>query len=107
MYAVIKTGGKQYRVQQDDVLPIEKLEAEVGDTITFDQVMMVGEGDKITLGAPTVKGATVTAEVMDQTRTRKILVAGRISAAPTVTASTRPWSRSPPSRPSRAGADRA
>ena len=74
MYAVIKTGGKQYRVQQDDVLPIEKLEAEVGDTITFDQVMMVGEGDKITLGAPTVKGATVTAEVMDQKRTRKILV---------------------------------
>ena len=74
MYAVIKTGGKQYRVQQDDVLPIEKLEAEVGDTVTFDQVMMVGEGDKITLGAPTVKGATVTAEVMDQKRTRKILV---------------------------------
>ena len=74
MYAVIKTGGKQYRVQQDDVLPIEKLEAEVGDTVTFDQVMMVGKGDKITLGAPTVKGATVTAEVMDQKRTRKILV---------------------------------
>ena len=58
MYAVIKTGGKQYRVQQDDVFPIEKLEAEVGDKITFDQVLMVGEGDKVTLGAPTVKGFT-------------------------------------------------
>ena len=60
MYAVIKTGGKQYRVETDSVFPIEKLEAEVGD--------------KITLGTPTVAGATVTAEVMEQKRTRKILV---------------------------------
>ncbi|MGB1159587.1 MAG: 50S ribosomal protein L21 [Alphaproteobacteria bacterium] len=74
MYAVIKTGGKQYRVETDSVFPIEKLEAEVGDKITFDQVLMVGEGDKVTLGTPTVAGATVTAEVMEQKRTRKILV---------------------------------
>ena len=74
MFAVIKTGGKQYRVQEGDVLSIEKLAGEAGDKITFDEVLMVGEGDSVKIGAPTVSGASVTAEISDQYRTRKILI---------------------------------
>ena len=61
MYAVIKTGGKQYRVSAGDKLKIEKLEAEIGSEITFDQVLMVGDGADIKMGAPMLRGATVTA----------------------------------------------
>lgn len=69
MHAVIKTGGKQYRVATDDVLTIEKLGGETGDKIEFKEVLMVG--DKI--GAPFVKGAKVVAEVVEQTRGPKII----------------------------------
>jgi large subunit ribosomal protein L21 len=73
MFAVIKTGGKQYRVAADDVVTIEKLDAEAGQTVTFDEVLMVGEGEAVTVGAPTVAGATVTAEVVVQKRGEKTI----------------------------------
>ena len=66
-YAVIKTGGKQYRVQQGDKIDVEKLDAEVDAELTFD-VLMVGEGESIKLGAPLVSGASVTAKVIEQHR---------------------------------------
>ncbi len=73
MFAVIKTGGKQYRVTADDVLKVERVAGEAGDIIEFTEVMMVGEGASATIGKPTVDGAMVTAEVVDQGRGRKIL----------------------------------
>ncbi|NKC31591.1 50S ribosomal protein L21 [Falsiroseomonas selenitidurans] len=73
-YAVIRTGGKQYRVTQDAVLTVEKLEAEPGATITFHDVLAVGGEAGLTLGAPTVPGATVTAVVEAQTRGDKVLI---------------------------------
>lgn len=74
MYAVIKTGGKQYRVEQGDLLKIEKLEIATGDTVEFDQVLLVADGDKVTVGQPLVSGATVTAEVVEQGRHDKIRI---------------------------------
>jgi large subunit ribosomal protein L21 len=62
-YAVIKTGGKQYRVQQGDVLRVELLDAEEGANVSFDQVLLVGSGDSVNVGVPTVAGATVSATV--------------------------------------------
>lgn len=73
MFAVIKTGGKQYRVAEDDVIKVEKLDAEPGTLIEFSEVLMVGEGADATIGSPTVDGAIVTAEVMDQGRNRKVI----------------------------------
>ena len=66
-YAVIKTGGKQYRVQQGDKIDVEKLDAELEAELTFD-VLMVGEGESIKVGAPLVSGASVTAKVISQHR---------------------------------------
>jgi large subunit ribosomal protein L21 len=73
MFAVIKTGGKQYRVTADDLLKIEKLPGDAGDMVEFGEVMMVGVGSDTTIGAPFVDGALVTAEVVTQGRTRKII----------------------------------
>lgn len=74
MYAVIKTGGKQYRVAQGDILRVEKLDAEAGDVVTFDQVLMIGgEGDPL-VGAPGVDGASVTAEVLDERKDKKVII---------------------------------
>jgi large subunit ribosomal protein L21 len=73
MYAVIRTGGKQYKVQEGDILHVEKLEAQKGDTVTFDDVLLIG-GDDYTLGSPTVKGAQVSASVVRQFRDKKIIV---------------------------------
>jgi large subunit ribosomal protein L21 len=73
MYAVIKTGGKQYKVAQGDKLRVEKLTANVGDTVTFDEVLLVG-GDAIKIGAPLVAGAKVEAKVVAQDREKKIIV---------------------------------
>ncbi|MCF7673736.1 MAG: 50S ribosomal protein L21 [Akkermansiaceae bacterium] len=67
-YAVIKTGGKQYRVQQGDKLDVEKLDAEVDSEIQFNDVLLVGEGDSVKVGEPTVAGASVTAKVLSQFR---------------------------------------
>jgi large subunit ribosomal protein L21 len=72
MYAVIKTGGKQYRVAADDVVTIEKLAGEPGDKIEFGEVLMVG-GDSVKIGAPLVSGALVKAEVVEQSRGPKVI----------------------------------
>ncbi|MGQ3676179.1 50S ribosomal protein L21 [Xanthobacter sp. TB0139] len=71
MFAVIKTGGKQYRVAANDVLTLDKLEAEAGATVTF-PVLMLG-GEEVAVGAPVVEGASVTAEVVEQTRGKKVI----------------------------------
>lgn len=73
MFAVIKTGGKQYKVAEGDTLVIEKLAAAAGDTVTFDTVLMLGEGAGVKVGAPTVAGATVTAEVAAEVRGPKLI----------------------------------
>jgi large subunit ribosomal protein L21 len=73
MYAVIKTGGKQYRVSEGDTLRVEKLEGDVGAKIELTEVLMVG-GDTVTVGKPLVKGAVVTAEIVAQDRAKKIIV---------------------------------
>ena len=73
MYAVIKTGGKQYRVAKDDVLIVEKLEAEPGATVEFNEVLLVGEGESVKVGTPVLSGAKVTAELVEQTRGPKVI----------------------------------
>ncbi len=73
MYAVIKTGGKQYRVAKDDVLIVEKLEAEPGATVEFNEVLLVGEGESVKVGTPALSGAKVTAELVEQTRGPKVI----------------------------------
>ena len=73
MYAVIKTGGKQYKVSEGEFLRVEKLEGAVGDSIEFAEVLMIG-GEKTVVGAPTVAGAKVTASIATQARDKKILV---------------------------------
>ncbi|HNY66316.1 MAG TPA: 50S ribosomal protein L21 [Deltaproteobacteria bacterium] len=73
MYAVIKTGGKQYKVEEGDRIQIEKLEAATGDTVTFDDVLFIG-GDEYKLGEPKLAGATVSATIVRQLRAKKIIV---------------------------------
>lgn len=73
-FAVIKTGGKQYKVAANDVLKIEKLEAEAGDIVTFDQVLMVGEGAAVTVGAPVVEGALVAAELIETSKDKTVII---------------------------------
>jgi large subunit ribosomal protein L21 len=73
-YAVIRTGGKQYRVTPDAVLTVEKLEAEPGATITFHDVLALGTDAGLTVGAPTVPGARVVATVVEQTRGDKVII---------------------------------
>ncbi len=74
MFAVIKTGGKQYRVEEGNIIKVEKLNGESGDKITFDNVLMAGEGSKVTVGSPLVKGASVVTEILEQTRADKVIV---------------------------------
>ena len=74
MFAVIKTGGKQYRVVKDDVISVEKLKAETGESINLDEVLMIGEDKATTVGTPLVQGASVSATVLDQARADKIIV---------------------------------
>ena len=73
MYAVIETGGKQYKVEQGDTVFIEKLDVEAGETVTFDKVLIVG-GDDVKVGAPYVSGASVTATVAKNGKSKKIIV---------------------------------
>ena len=73
MYAVIETGGKQYKVEHGDVVFVEKLNVEAGETVTFDKVLIVG-GDDVKVGAPYVAGATVTANVVKNGKDKKIIV---------------------------------
>ena len=75
MYAVFETGGKQYRASAGDLLKVEKLGSENGATVTFDRVLLINDDGKVTVGAPTVKNAAVTAEVIDAERKdKKILI---------------------------------
>ncbi len=74
MYAVFKTGGKQYRAATGDVIKVEKIEAEKGATVELDQVLMVGEGEDVKIGAPYLEGGKVTATVVDHGRREKIKV---------------------------------
>ena len=74
MYAVIETGGKQYRVQEGDKFRVERLEGEAGSEVVFDKVLMVGGDDGVRIGKPYVEGASVRAEVVDQARAGKVLV---------------------------------
>lgn len=75
MYAIIKTGGKQYRVEEGNNLVVEKLnEAEVGQEVVLDEVLMLADGDKATVGKPKVEGASVVAKVIAQKRAPKIIV---------------------------------
>ncbi len=73
-FAVIRTGGKQYRVTPNSVLTVEKLEAEAGATVTFHEVLALGTDAGLQIGAPTVPGASVTATVIEQTRGDKVLI---------------------------------
>lgn len=74
MYAVIKTGGKQYRVAENDVIRVEKLSAEVGAQVALDEVLLVGNDGDVKVGTPKVEGASVNAEVLDQVKADKIIV---------------------------------
>jgi len=78
MYAVIKTGGKQYRVQAGDVLVVEKLAGEPGADVAFGEVLMLGDGEAITLGAPLVDGATVTATLIETRKGEKVKIFKKI-----------------------------
>ena len=77
MYAVVKTGGKQYRVTKDDTILVEKLDADEGQTVTLSDVMLLGDGDKVTVGNPVVADASVEAQVVSQTRGPKIIILRR------------------------------
>ncbi len=72
MYAVIRTGGKQYRVSQGDTLQVETIDANAGDSIEFDEVLMVGEGEQVRIGTPLVDGSKVTATVRSHGRGDKV-----------------------------------
>lgn len=74
MFAVVKTGGKQYRVAKGDTIKVEKLQGEVGDKIALSDVLMVADGDAVQVGRPLVAGARVEAEIVDQGRHPKIII---------------------------------
>lgn len=74
MYAVIKTGGKQYRVQEGQTLKVEKLEVATGKKLKIEDVLLIGNGDEVTIGEPLIKGAKVTAEVVAHGRHKKIKI---------------------------------
>jgi large subunit ribosomal protein L21 len=74
MYALVKTGGKQYRVAKDDTILVERIAADEGVQVILEDVVMLGDGDKVTIGTPTVAGAAVSATVMRQTRGPKIII---------------------------------
>lgn len=74
MYAVVKTGGKQYRVAKDDIIKIERLPGEPGDVVALGEVLLVANGGDVTIGAPFVDGASVAGEIVEQMRAKKIIV---------------------------------
>ncbi len=73
MYAVVRTGGKQYRVQPGQTVDVELLPAEAGAEVEFQDVLLIGDGDTVKVGSPTVPGARVTADVVDEGRDRKVI----------------------------------
>ena len=74
MFAVLNTGGKQYKVSQGDLIKVEKLESDVGDKVTLSQILMVGEGENVEVGSPYVSNCEVTGEVVEQGKGAKIIV---------------------------------
>lgn len=74
MYAVIETGGKQYKVTEGQTIEVEKLPHEIGETLELDRVLLLVDGDKVVAGTPTVEGAVVSATVLRQDRRRKVIV---------------------------------
>jgi len=74
MYAIIETGGKQYKVQAGDIITVEKLGADAGTSFTFDKVLSILDGENSVFGEPTIKGATVTAQVMGDGKAKKVIV---------------------------------
>lgn len=74
MYAVVRTGGKQYRMGTGDIVEVEKLDGNIGDSVTLSDVLMVVNGDSVTVGQPNVEGATVTATITGQYRGNKIRI---------------------------------
>lgn len=74
MYAVIKTGGKQYKVSEGDVVKVEKLIGEVGSSVELDTVLAVGEGEGMKFGTPTIEGAKVVAEIIEQGKGKKVII---------------------------------
>ena len=74
MYAIVKTGGKQVKVSTGDKLRVERLAGEAGDKVTLSDILLIGEGDKVTVGTPLVKGAAVEATIVEQKRDRKVIV---------------------------------
>jgi large subunit ribosomal protein L21 len=74
MYAIVKTGGKQYKVSEGDVLFVEKLEANTGDTVNLDEVLACSKDGELKLGAPVVEGASVQAKVVEQGKAKKVIV---------------------------------
>jgi large subunit ribosomal protein L21 len=73
MYAVVKTGGKQYRVSAGDKVKIEKIDGKIGDEVRFGEVLMIGGTPEVKIGTPRVTGATVTAKILDQDRAKKVI----------------------------------
>ena len=73
MYAVIETGGKQYRVRNKEIISVEKLDADAGSEVTFDRVLAVSNGTELIVGTPTVEGASITGVVMEQYRDKKVV----------------------------------
>ena len=74
MYAIVKTGGKQYKVQEGDILQVEKLAGEVGSEISFDDVLMYSDGENVTVGQPKVDNVTVSGHIVAQGKSNKIIV---------------------------------
>jgi large subunit ribosomal protein L21 len=74
MYAVVKTGGKQYKFEKGGRVKIEKLDGNVGDTITFDKILMINDGENHTIGSPFIENACVNATIVDQGKLKKIIV---------------------------------
>ena len=74
MYAVINSGGKQYRVEKDEILRLEKLAGEVGDNISFDKVLMFSDGEKVEVGRPVLSNVTVSGHIVEQNKAKKIIV---------------------------------
>jgi len=74
MYAIIKTGGKQYRVEEGQIIKIEKLSAEEGENVEFDQILAVSDDDGLKAGSPMIEGASVNGKVIDQGKNKKIVV---------------------------------
>ena len=74
MYAVLKTGGKQYKVEEGDVLKIEKISGEVGTSVSFEKVLMFFDGEKVRVGAPLLDGISVSGHIIEQNKAKKILV---------------------------------